>query len=141
MMTSSHDGEVLAAVARVNAILAASGETWEDLLSGASGPDLTQEQLQRVYDEGYKRGRAVGKQHAEHQQGWRGTYKDLLEIVEAAEMADLNPFERQFSNDMFYRVSCYGKKIFVTDKQWAVLFRLREKLADQGLIKGDWENA
>jgi hypothetical protein len=148
MLTSSHDGEVLAAANRLNALVISHGVDWDAALGGNDGPTLSQEQMQRLYDEGYNRGFVDGQQQAKPARDWTPTggtsaevgsdYVRLKLILAAAKEADeadlLNDFEIEFYTSMRGRLSRYGQSTFVSEKQWAVLDRLHQKLDRYGFI-------
>ena len=56
------DGEKLAALNRLAAIAVAHDLDWDRVLANGKAPDLTEAQLQRVYDAGYERGFEDGQQ-------------------------------------------------------------------------------
>jgi hypothetical protein len=86
------DGERLAALNRLSATVAAHDVDWDAALSG-----FNEEQLRRVFDEGYQRGHADGRQQAHPARDWTpaaGTSaeagsdaKRIWAIVEASERA------------------------------------------------------
>jgi hypothetical protein len=40
----------------------------------------------------------------------------------------LNEWEKGFFNDNYERWQKFGKNIYITEKQWAVLFKIRDKI-------------
>ena len=56
------DGEKLAAIGRISALAAAHDLDWDRVLANGSAPDLTEEQLQRVFDAGVARGIEIERQ-------------------------------------------------------------------------------
>jgi hypothetical protein len=81
MLTSPHDGERLAAAARFTAILDANDIHPSQVLNGSSAPLLTEEQMRRIYDEGYHRGHADGQQAARPERDWTPTGGSALECT------------------------------------------------------------
>jgi hypothetical protein len=65
------DGEKLAALNRLSATVAAHDLDWDQaLVNGGNGSALTEEQMRRIYDEGYQRGHADGQQAARPARDW-----------------------------------------------------------------------
>lgn len=149
MLTSSHDGEVLAAANRINGLLVANDLDWEQLLSGAS-VELTREQMERIYKAGYQKGLDdAAKAQPPSTDDWApaGTaraaevgrqFNDVCAILEAAGRAGLqgllSDFEKSFSISMAERIHDWGQRAFISEKQWAVLNRLRSKLQREGFL-------
>ncbi len=149
MLTSSHHGEILAAVGKINGLIAAYEVDWDDLFAKA-GIDLTKEQMQRLYDAGYQKGlEDAAKAAPPSADDWAaaGTsrtdevghnHANVCAILEAAGRANLknrlSDFERSFSISMAERLEDWGTRAFVSEKQWAVLDRLRTKLQREGFL-------
>lgn len=147
MLTSPYDGEVLAAAGRINAIVAAHGLDWDQVLAHDVSA-LSREQMQKIYDEGYSRGLEEGRKEGKPQQAnWRSTdgppapktlnyASDVMEAAERAESAGLlNDFEKEFSTSMRERISSYGESSYISDKQWSVIERLATKLVRRGYLE------
>ena len=148
MLTSSHDGEVLAAANRLNGIVAAHDIDWDAALSAQAA--LTKEDMQKLYDTGYQRGLAEGAANAKPApDDWApaGTsrtdevgaqIKEVETIIGAAVKAHadgrLSEFERSFSKSMSERMQDWGRRAFVSEKQWGVLNRLKNKLEREGYL-------
>jgi hypothetical protein len=109
------DGEKLAAVGRLSAIAAAHDLDWDLALANGNGATLTEEQMHRIYSEGYQRGLADGHQEARPERDWTPAAgisaevgpddAERLEAIlnAAAQSRDaglLSDWEVQFSNDM-----------------------------------------
>jgi hypothetical protein len=147
MLTSSHEGEVLAAANRINAIVTAHDLDWSVLLANGSGPPLTEEAMTKIYTDGYQRGHADGLQEARPARDWTpagdtkaeaGADIDrVLAILDAAAESEaaglLGEFETEFTQSLRDRVG-HGGQAFISTKQWAVLDRLEKKLTRQGFI-------
>ena len=142
------DGEKLAALGRVSATVTAHGLDWGQLLANGNAPELTEEAMSRIYAEGYQRGHRDGQQQARPARDWTPADNTKAEAGEdderlrtileaAAEFRDaglLSDREVEFSDDMRARFERYGKRIYVSEKQWAWLDRLEEKLRRQDFI-------
>jgi hypothetical protein len=143
------DGEKLAAVNRIAALVAAHDLDWDQILAANGAQPLAQDQLQKVYDAGYERGDSFGYQRgfaqgqrAAHPQppDWASvppqthSYEYLEPVITAARSAPfiLNDFETQFVESLHGRIRKYGPRTFVSPKQWAVLDRLAQKLERYG---------
>lgn len=148
MLTSSHDGEVLAVANRLNGIVAGYDIDWDAALAGGGGADLTKAQLQKVYDAGYQRGLQEGAVKP-REDDWAsagtprteevgGQIEDVRAIIGAAVKANsdgkLSDFERSFSKSMAERMDDWGRRAFVSEKQWGVLRRLKNKLEREGYL-------
>jgi hypothetical protein len=105
------DGERLAAVTRLSAIAAAHDIDWDSTLNGHASPSGNS---------------AAAGADAER----------LNEILEAAlksaKAGQLTTWETDFIQNVADRFHRYGKRIYVSPKQWAVLDRLEAKLRMQG---------
>jgi hypothetical protein len=145
MLTSSHDGEVLAAANRLNAIVTAHDVDWNQALANGSSPALTEAQMRRIYDEGYSRGHADGQQTARPERDWTpaggsaevGSDAERLRVIlEAATAAAglLSDWEQTFSADMRERFERFGARMYVSEKQWAALDRLETKMRRAGTL-------
>jgi hypothetical protein len=146
MLTSSHDGEVLAAANRLNAVVAANHIDWDAALTNGNGAALTEEQMSRIYSEGYERGRRDGQQKVRPERDWTpagntsaeaGQDSHRLEmILETAASAEadglLSTWEVDCAGSMRERFRTYGSRIFVSEKQWNSIDRLEEKLTRHG---------
>jgi hypothetical protein len=140
------DGERLAALNRLSATVAAHDVDWDAALSG-----FNEEQLRRVFDEGYQRGHADGRQQAHPARDWTpaaGTSaeagsdaKRIWAIVEASERAIglslLSDWEITFLKGIAERFSKYRARMYVSQKQWAVLDRLEASMRQYGILI-DW---
>lgn len=151
MLTSSHDGEVLAAVARINGMVAGAGVDWADLVR-ESEAGLTEEQVRRVYEEGLAEGVEIGKRRAQPSSGrlWQDangasapakeagakSFDVLEDVMEAAKQYDgqLTAFELDFCESMRSRISVYGARTFVSPKQWAVIERMKDRFQSKGWL-------
>jgi hypothetical protein len=141
LLTSPHDGERLAAAARFTAILEAHDIHPSQVLANGNGPALTEEQMSRIYAEGYRRGAAETEQRLRPQRDWTpaddtkaelGSDAERLEAIlrAAAQSRDaglLSDWEVSFSDDMRERFEKYGDRMYVSEKQWAALDRLETK--------------
>lgn len=145
MMTSSHDHEALSAARRACGLLQAEGADWGDVVGGGSAPELSQDQMRRIHEAGFKAGyekgveagRQIGagrlwQSGAEAPASKRDEVGDdfgrLRRALEAAESERLRPFEEEFFASMRERVERYGKGTFVSPKQWAVIERFEERI-------------
>jgi hypothetical protein len=150
MLTSPHDGERLAAAARFCALLEAHDiHASQVLTNGNADPALTEAQMHRIYTEGYQRGHADGRQAARPQRDWTPAddtkaavgedTERIRTILEAAEKsaADglLSEWEVTFSESIRERFRQYGSHMYVSEKQWASLDRLEEKLRRQDFLE------
>jgi hypothetical protein len=148
LLTSPHDGERLAAATRFGAILAANDIHPSQVLANGSGPALTEEQMSRIYNEGYQRGHADGQQAARPERDWTPAggsveagadaerLRVILEAVAKSVEAGLllSDWEQTFSADMLERFKQYGNRMYVSKKQWASLDRLETKLRRQDYL-------
>jgi len=142
------DGEKLAALNRLSAIVVAQGIDWDQALANGSGPALTEEQMSRIYSEGYSRGLADGQQRARPERDWTPADNSSAEAGDDAERLEailnaaaksaaaglLSEWETTFSTDMRERFERFGSRIYVSEKQWASLDRLETKLRRQDFI-------
>lgn len=147
MMTSSdQEGQVLAALNRANAILTAEGASWYDVL-GTDGAGITQEQMERLYNEGYKRGYEEG-QLFERGQRPRASWKDwqdlgqstfdLEKALKRCEHAlnygfcDFSDFEEEFIASFRDRFALY-EEVRISPRQQAVWNKIVRKLDREGV--------
>jgi hypothetical protein len=142
------DGEKLAALNQLSAIVAAEDIDWDRTLANGGGPALTEEAMSRIYSEGYQRGHADGMQQATPAGDWTpaaGTSSEagsdaarLMTIIraamESAAAGLLTEWETTFSARMMDRFNEYGSRIYVSEKQWASLDKLEAKLRRQDFI-------
>ena len=142
------DGERLAAVNRLSAVVTAHDVDWDQALANGNAPALTEQQMSKIYNEGYSRGHADGVQQARPARDWTpgaGTSSQVGDDVErleailrgAAESRDANlltAWEIDFLNDMRDRFTTYGNRMYVSEKQWAVLDRLETKMHRAGVL-------
>jgi hypothetical protein len=149
LLTSNHDGEVLAAAHKINGLLVAHDLDWEQLLSGAS-VELTRAQMERIYKAGYQKGlEDAARAQPPSKDDWApaGTarttevgnqFDEVCAILDAAGRAGLqgrlSDFEKSFSISMAERLSDWGQRAFISEKQWAVLGRLRSRLEREGFL-------
>ena len=149
MLTSDHEGEVLNAAAKVVGIVNAHDIDWDEALGGR-GDGLSRGDMQRIYDEGYRRGAAdaaVSASSSPRDDDWAkaGTARSdeigdhlegirhLLTLAADAEGAGkLSPFEKEFCDNMRGRFASWGRRTFVSEKQRDVLARLAAKLERMG---------
>jgi hypothetical protein len=144
------EGEGSAAFGRVVALAVAHDVDWTTALAGGNGSALKHEEMTPIYNAGREQGLreaanarpqaddwAAAGQPRTHEAGRR--LEELEEILEAAERsADaglLNDFETEFAQSMRDRVGTYRGRLWVTPKQWAVLDRLKTKLARQNFYR------
>jgi hypothetical protein len=140
------DGEKLAAITAVSAMALAAGVDWDQVLAnGKGGPALTEDQLNRVYTEGFNRGLAEGQQQAmpaaDSKKAATTLGSDaqrLAKILDAAAKSRdaglLSAWEVQFSDDMRDRFESWGSRMYVYPKQLAALQRLEVKLTRQDFL-------
>ena len=142
------DGEKLAALNRLSAIVVAQDLDWDRVFANGNGSALTEAQMERIYSEGYSRGHADGLQEASPVRDWTptgGTSSEagddtarLMAILRAAEQSMdaglLNEWEVTFVTDMTERFNKFGSRIYVSEKQWAALDRLEAKLRRQEFL-------
>jgi hypothetical protein len=145
------DGEALAALGRLSAIAIAQNLDWDRIIiNGSGGPELTEEQLTRVYTEGFNRGLAEGQQQAAAQAPSEPNNRTALgaeaqrveRILAAAKIAEqrgiLGSLGRvdlaDFCESLRDRIHTWGSRTYISDKQRAVLDRLEERLRRQALI-------
>jgi hypothetical protein len=150
LLASPHDGERLAAATRFVAILEAHDiHPSQVLANGNAGPALTEEQMHRIYWEGHARGVAETEQRLRPQRDWTpadntkaavGEDTERLRAIFAAskQIEDagliLSEWEQQFLTDMYDRLEKYASRMYVSEKQWAMLDRLETKFRRVGLI-------
>jgi hypothetical protein len=148
MLTSPHDGERLAAAARFTAILDAHDIHPSQVLANGSSATLNEEQASRIYWEGHARGCAETEQRLRPARDWtpagdtKAAVGDDIERLEtilkaAAQSRDaglLFHWEVSFSDDMRDRFEKYGSRIYISERQWAVLDRLETKMHRVGIL-------
>ena len=145
MMISSHDHEALAAARRACGLLQAEGADWGDVVGGGSAPELSQDQMRRIHEAGfragYEKGVEAGRQigagrlwqsgadaPASKRDAVGGDFGRLRRALEAAERERLQPFEEEFFASMRERVEKWGASTFVSPRQWAVIERFEERV-------------
>jgi hypothetical protein len=139
------DGEKLAALSRLTAIAAAHDLDWDRVFAGGNGADLSEAQMQRIYEAGYERGLAGQQGSAPAQPDWSAAAPapQSLEYLErglsAAWQADaggqLNDFEETFSRSIRQRIARYGSRSRISEKQWCCIERLAEGLERAGYLE------
>jgi hypothetical protein len=139
------DGEKLAALAKLFKAVRANDLDWNYLLGRtANDPELTRENLQKVYQAGIEAGVAMERAaHATPARDWATAGRprtdevgsrasDLKVILLAAELAEadgaLNGWLAQFAADMRARLWRWGAETYVSDRQWEVINRLQAHL-------------
>lgn len=147
MLRSNHDGEVLAAASRINALAVAHDLDWDRMLTAAT-TDLTREQMTEIYQAGYQRGLEEGAQ-ASRGSDWGnagvprtdevgGRIDEVRTILNAAGRAavdnKLSQFEIDFSISMLERLDDWSDQTFISERQWGVLNRMRNKLTREGYM-------
>jgi len=147
MLTSPHDNEALSAARRACGLLDAEGLDWGDVIGGGSAPELSQDQMRRIheagfkagYEQGFGAGKSVsngglwqsggGPEATTRSQEAGGDYDRLIKVTEAATAgARMSEFEREFIESMEERMGRYGKRVFVSPRQWKVIERIEERL-------------
>jgi hypothetical protein len=148
LLTSNHDGEVLAAASRINGLVSGYGLDWDQLIGG-----LSETNMQRLFDAGYQAGLEAAREEAKPEPaagrdwsfvGGSGSptagqnitrIRKILEAAATAEQAALlDEFETAFTTSMRERVTRYGGSAFISAKQWTVLNRLEDKFKQCGFI-------
>ena len=138
------DGEKLAAVERLAAVVAAHDLDFDRVLNGGGDPSLTEKEKTAIYNDGFARGEKEGfargcAERAPDASSAAPTTKTvgdnsdrLREILaaaeEAAEAGYLSAFEREFTSDMRERFMSWGRQMYVSPKQSAIVQRLEVKL-------------
>jgi hypothetical protein len=142
------DGEKLAAIGRLSAIVIAHNVDWDRALANGNSATLTEEAASKIYWEGHARGVAETEQRLQSQRDWTpaaGTSSEIGDDAErleailqaATESRDaglLTDWEINFSNDMRDRFETYGNRMYVSEKQWAILDRLETKMHRAGVL-------
>lgn len=138
MTTSDQDGQILAAINRANALLAANGHTWYDVL-GNQNP-LTQDQIQKLYDAGYQDGYIAGEDAAKPRASWSdwAPISEEMELREILHLYDtlvkqgkphgLDPRSDDYLNDLRDRLAIHGEDLHLSVKQQAWLNRIARRL-------------
>jgi hypothetical protein len=151
LLTSPHDGEVLAAASRINAITLAAQIDWDRVLgNGSAGPALSEEQMSSIYAAAYTRGLADGQQQASagpqpatNTSSHVGSDLARIErILAAARVAEergiLGSLGRvdlvDFTQSLRDRIQSWEPRTYVSEKQRLVIDRLEERLRRQELI-------
>jgi hypothetical protein len=147
LLTSNHDGEVLAAASRINGLVTGHGLDWDQLLGG-----LSQSDMQRLFDAGFEAGRQAAldeSKPAEPQPDWSnvglfgsrpvGKQLDRLRAIltgarDAEAVGLLSDFEQTFVQSIRERVIKYAGSTFVSDKQWRILEKLEVRFHECGFI-------
>jgi len=134
LLGSEFEHEQLTALRLAQAMVKASGQTWEQLLSGEhpSKADL-QRAKASGYTEGLAAGRAAALAEVENRMQQRPSretvyWKDFVESALQGRYPHITEWEQGFleSVNRFHSVS---------DKQFAVLERMSAKYADIGLMR------
>jgi hypothetical protein len=142
------DGERLAAVGRLSAIVEAQDIDWDRAFANGGGPALTEAQMSKIYAEGYSRGHADGMQEARPARDWTpaadtsseagddaNRLKTILEAAaESAAAGLLSEWEVEFSTSVRERFQIYGARLYVSEKMWTSLDRLETKLRRQDFM-------
>jgi hypothetical protein len=149
MLTSSHEGERLAAADRFCALLEAHDIHPSQLLAnGSAGAVLTEEQMSRIYWEGHRRGVAETEERLRPQRDWTpavdtraevGKDADRLEVILGAlELACarnlLTNREIGFLTSVRGRYGQYGERLYVSTKMWAWLDSLETRFHRAGIL-------
>jgi hypothetical protein len=141
------DGERLAAIGRLSAIALAHDVDWDHALSGG-GPVLSEEAMHRIYSEGYQRGCVETEQRLRPERDWTSTENTSSPVGDAADRLQtildaaaksrdaemLSDWEATFSSDMEECFKRYGRRLYVSERQWQSLDRLETKLKRQDFI-------
>jgi hypothetical protein len=119
----------------------------------ALAPDLAdrmaKEAASRIYWEGHARGCAETEQRLRPERDWTSTENTSSPVGEAADRLQtildaaaesrdaglLSDWEATFSSDMEERFRRYGRRLYVSERQWGCLIRLEAKLRRQEFIK------
>lgn len=102
MLSSSHDGEKLAAVNAILATLQGAGANIHELAARVEGGKLSKADMQRIYDAAYQ----DGKQAAERTQGAEfhnvdgPSWHDMAIECRDRDNGQWSPREREFIDDM-----------------------------------------
>lgn len=145
MLTSSYEGEIISAAARINGIVQANDLDWDAILNGG-GRDLTREQMTQIYNTAYARGLEEGaKASKANSADWAPAGRaradevgeridEVEEILNTVDRVGGSKFEVEFCESMRDRLESWGPRCFVSEKQWGVLDRIRNRLQAQGHI-------
>jgi hypothetical protein len=139
------DGEKLAAIGRLSALVAAHDLDWDQVLANGSAPALTEQQMSRIYWEGHARGCSETEQRLRPARDWTPTVDTTAEaggdadrvetILETALQSGLlTEWETDWCQSVQERFKQYGSRLYVSAKMWAILDRLETKLRRAGII-------
>jgi len=143
------DGEVLAAVHKIQSLMVSNDWQWEQLLANGSATAFSQEQLQKVYTAGIERGEALGYQRGladgQMTSGPRPPSIQMnddvawaTKVLEAAAQAEtdeqLDEFETDFSQSMRAKLTRFDRATYVSQKQFDALKRLEKSLSRRGYL-------
>lgn len=100
LLSSPNDGEVVAAARAILRTLEADGTDIHDLAERVGGRKLSQAEMQRIYDEAFRRGKSAATAAAGfHNTDGPSFYEMALEIQQKGD-GRLNQKERDFVDDM-----------------------------------------
>jgi hypothetical protein len=141
------NGEVLAAANRISALVVANNLDWDAALAG--NPTLTREQLSEVYEAGLKAGIESERNAKANGDDWAKTGRsradeigdradELRQILNAAAQAKadglLDGWFGDFAPGMRERLDRWGNRMFVTERQWECVEKLRSILERQDYL-------
>jgi hypothetical protein len=151
MLGSHHDGEVLSAGRRAHNMLISNDWTWPQLFANGAAATLSEQQIQRVYEEGIRRGEAAGYQRGladaqaltpaqgkpvsieiEDDIDW--LEKLLTAAVTAEKAGHLTQWEVEFTDDRRGQLARFGRKTRITQRQHDSLRRLEKGLMRRGYL-------
>jgi hypothetical protein len=149
LLGSAHEGEILNAARKAEALRLSLDVTWTQLLANGSSTTLTEEQMAKIYAAGLQKGEALGYQRGQADaQGMAPQSKNTIEVADdiawiehvllAAGKAEaaglLDAFEADFSGSMRAKIARFGRATYVSQKQFDALKRLEQSLRRRGYL-------
>jgi hypothetical protein len=124
MLSSDQDGEALAAARAIQRTLEADGADIHELADRVGGRKLSEAEMQRIYDEAFRRGRDAAAADSGFHNTDGPTFHEMALAIQQNANGRLRPNETQFVDDMV--VWCAKRE--PTEKQGKWLLVLYSKI-------------
>ncbi|TCL89836.1 hypothetical protein C8J38_11024 [Rhizobium sp. PP-WC-2G-219] len=138
MLSSKHDGEVVATVAAINRILTADGSTIHDLTAAIGGPSIVYRDRviirEKIVEKVVYRDRDEPETTPKKDPETAPRKVDHLTVLRDCQMilaGDLRPAEVEFVKSMDAKARRYRSKFTMTDRQIAWFMSLRAKVRER----------
>jgi hypothetical protein len=146
------DGEKLASLNRLSALVVVNDIDWDQALGASNGHDLTQQQLSEVYQAGIKAGVEMERQAKTNGGGdWANAAEpradevgsrinEVKEILQAAAQAKDDGLltgwfvDSGFLDSTQEKIDRWGNRAFISERMWECLNKLRSILERQDYL-------